>query len=566
MASNIRRKCQNDPDSFCYICGSYIFSTERKREINSFVKKAYFEYFGVKLGDQSKYWAPHVVCNMCMTNLRQWSCGKRASMGFGIPMVWREPKNHHDDCYFCLSDVKGYNKKTRRAIVYPDLPSARRPVPHGGDVPLPSPQSKSMDQSSSSETSENEDNNCGRDYVPPRHSDATSPPQLFSQAELNDLVRDLNLSKESAEVLGSTLKSKNLLATGTTFSWYRHREEEFTSFYSTEDLLVYCNDVNELMKAFGVEHVPQDWRLFIDSSKKSLKAVLLHNGNVFPSIPLAHSVRLTETYENMSLLFDKIRYVEHRWTVCGDLKILCILLGQQGGYTKFPCFLCEWDSRARDQHWTRTDWPPRSALVPGSKNIIYPQLVEQEKILLPPLHIKLGIMKQFVKALNRDGECFKFICKKFPSLSVEKCKEGVFDGPQIRKLMNDALFERSMRREEKAAWRSFRDVVGNFLGNHKSPDYREIVQQMLENFHRLGCNMSIKLHFLFSHIDYFPENLGAVSEEQGERFHQELKTMEKRYQGFWNISMMADYCWNLKREEPNKFHRTIHRKMSFFRF
>ena len=126
-------------------------------------------------------------------------------------------------------------------------------------------------------------------------------------------------------------------------------------------------------------------------------------------------------------------------------------------------------------------------------------------------------------------------------------------------------FERSMSRAVKAAWRSFRFVVGNFLGNHKSPDYREIVQPMLENFHRLDCNMNIKLHFLFSHIDCFPENLGAVSEEQGERFHQELKTMEKRYQGLWNISMMADYCWTLKREEPNKFHRTIHRKMSFFR-
>ena len=43
--------------------------------------------------------------------------------------------------------------------------------------------------------------------------------------------------------------------------------------------------------------------------------------------------------------------------------------------------------------------------------------------------------------------------------------------------------------------------------------------------------MSVKVHFLHSHLDYFPENLGAMSEEQGERFHQDLKTMEKRYQG-----------------------------------
>ena len=61
--------------------------------------------------------------------------------------------------------------------------------------------------------------------------------------------------------------------------------------------------------------------------------------------------------------------------------------------------------------------------------------------------------------------------------------------------------------------------------------------------------MSIKLHFLNSHIDYFPENLGAVSEEQGERFHQDLKELEVRYQGRWNTNMMADYCWLLKRDK-----------------
>ena len=68
----------------------------------------------------------------------------------------------------------------------------------------------------------------------------------------------------------------------------------------------------------------------------------------------------------------------------------------------------------------------------------------------------------------------------------------------------------------------------------------------------MGSNMSIKLHFLNSHIEYFPENLGAVSEEQGERFHQDLKELEDRYQGRWNSSMMADYCWLLKRHNPNQ--------------
>ncbi|GFU98556.1 uncharacterized protein TNCV_3653871 [Trichonephila clavipes] len=67
--------------------------------------------------------------------------------------------------------------------------------------------------------------------------------------------------------------------------------------------------------------------------------------------------------------------------------------------------------------------------------------------------------------------------------------------------------------------------------------------------------MSVKVHFLHSHLDYFSENLGAVSEEQGERFHQDIKEMERRYQGRWKVNMMADYCWMLKRENSQEYSR-----------
>jgi hypothetical protein len=62
--------------------------------------------------------------------------------------------------------------------------------------------------------------------------------------------------------------------------------------------------------------------------------------------------------------------------------------------------------------------------------------------------------------------------------------------------------------------------------------------------------MSLKVHFLDSHLDFFPENLGVVSDEHGERFHQDISNMEKRYQGKWSPSMLADYCWILKRDVP----------------
>jgi hypothetical protein len=52
---------------------------------------------------------------------------------------------------------------------------------------------------------------------------------------------------------------------------------------------------------------------------------------------------------------------------------------------------------------------------------------------------------------------------------------------------------------------------------------------MVDKFKELGCNMSLKVHFLDSH-SYFPSNLGAISEEQGGKFHQDIKEMERRYQ------------------------------------
>jgi hypothetical protein len=63
--------------------------------------------------------------------------------------------------------------------------------------------------------------------------------------------------------------------------------------------------------------------------------------------------------------------------------------------------------------------------------------------------------------------------------------------------------------------------------------------------------MSLKVHFLHSHLDFFPENLGEVSDEQGECFHQDTKSMEDRYQGFWNNFMVADYCWMLYCDAPD---------------
>jgi hypothetical protein len=78
-------------------------------------------------------------------------------------------------------------------------------------------------------------------------------------------------------------------------------------------------------------------------------------------------------------------------------------------------------------------------------------LVPANKVLLPPLHIKLVLMKQFVKTLHKEGFCFQYISSVFPRMSKQKITAGVFDGPQIRRCMLDAHFSDDMLNTEKAA-------------------------------------------------------------------------------------------------------------------
>ena len=201
----------------------------------------------------------------------------------------------------------------------------------------------------------------------------------------------------------------------------------------------------------------------------------------------------------------------------------------------------------------------------GDKNIINEPLVPRDRIILPPLQIKLVLIKQLVKALDKDGECFKYICRSFPGLSIEKLKAGIFDGPDIRKLMQDENFILSMNPLKADAWRVFVGVVQNFLGNRRAANFDEVIQNMLDAYQRLGANMSIKVHFLHNHLDRFPANRGDVSDEQGERFHQDIKEMETRYQVRWDARMMGDYCWSIKRDNPKANHSRQSRKRKFLR-
>ena len=364
----------------------------------------------------------------------------------------------------CCEYIRNY-KKNRSTWIYPTSTSAIRPVRSSYDpfLSLPSTSKESSDELDEVSCTSSDE------FIPENYFE----PRPFNQNELNDLIRDPGLSKTSSEIIVSRLKERNLVTKETKVLYYRTREKYLLHFFAEDDEFVYWTDITGLMTAMGLQRYNSyEW--------------------------IAHSTKVKEEYPTKALVMNKIKYDEHKWVICVGLKMVNFLLEQQGGYTKYPCFICLWDSRAKSEHWTRKDWPRREALVPGSMNVINTPLVREivrDRIMLPLLYIKLGLMKQYLKALNKDGECFEYISKKFPNLSSEKLKAGIFDGPQIRKLVNDPDFSISMSEIEKNAWDSFVWVIQNFLGNKKADDYVEHVEEMLSHFQQLGCNMSIKVYF-----------------------------------------------------------------------
>lgn len=160
------------------------------------------------------------------------------------------------------------------------------------------------------------------DYIP------EDEPHLLDQTELNDLVRDLGLTKGKAELLASRMLQWNFLKSETKVTIYRSRNEELAKFFSKQNSLCYCIDIDALMGFLGIKHEPTEWRLFIDGSTDSLKAVLLHNGNEKPTIPLAHTVDWKESHESMQGILKAIKYEQYQWKTLSIMSEKCGLYDQ----------------------------------------------------------------------------------------------------------------------------------------------------------------------------------------------------------------------------------------------
>lgn len=145
-------------------------------------------------------------------------------------------------------------------------------------------------------------------------------------------------------------------------------------------------------------------------------------------------------------------------------------------------------------------WLKHRNCFPGTKIILHDLLIDPQKILLLLLHNKLGLMKQFLKVILQDGPYFKYLSMHFPSSHKKKLKAGIFVGPQMKK-WSIKILKKMINKIEKDAWNSFASVTQNVLSNNKDPNNWNIVETMLEFFKKMCCNMSVKLHFLHSHIN-----------------------------------------------------------------
>ena len=185
----------------------------------------------------------------------------------------------------------GISMKKKSTLVYPNIPSAIRSVPYGDGLPVPETSENFAVyfdvEDSVSSNSEEQQPSASRDadYLP----STDSSNHKITEGELNDLIRDLELPKNKAELLASKLQQWNLLHYTVKETTFCTRNQEFEQVFKTVGYFTYCKDVDVLTDAMHMRYSPEQWRLFIDASKTSLKAVLLHNGNKLPSIPVAYA-------------------------------------------------------------------------------------------------------------------------------------------------------------------------------------------------------------------------------------------------------------------------------------
>lgn len=128
----------------------------------------------------------------------------------------------------------------------------------------------------------------------------------------------------------------------------------------------------------------------------------------------------------MKKILQLIIYGTPQWRICCDLKIMAILMGKMQGFSKHQCLLCKWEGRKSEQHYKDHQWGDREEYRVGSDSVVHEPLVLRDKEILQPLHIKLGLMRNFVRAMDHNSDAFNHLKTLFPKLTDATIEAGEF--------------------------------------------------------------------------------------------------------------------------------------------
>jgi len=101
-------------------------------------------------------------------------------------------------------------------------------------------------------------------------------------------------------------------------------------------------------------------------------------------------------------------------------------------------------------------------------------------------------------------------------------------------VINSIDFPVMLSKVEQTAQACFVSVVNGFLRKQNAENYRERADGFVDAHHKMGCSMSLKVHVLRALLDKLKDNMGYYSEEQGERFHQNVRSFQEHYSRQYN--------------------------------
>ena len=166
-----------------------------------------------------------------------------------VLMVWGVQKDHFLDCYFCMTKISEFSKKTKCKIKYPDFVSAIKLVPHSAEYAVPEPPSVAITFDFETESSVGVETSNASEFKNIVNKQVSSSSHILTRGDLQGLVRDLNLSIEKSEILTFRLKQRKLLEKGVNITFFRKQHFELAPFFPMNEDICHCNDLCGLMRS-----------------------------------------------------------------------------------------------------------------------------------------------------------------------------------------------------------------------------------------------------------------------------------------------------------------------------